>query len=61
MLAAEINKLQRHAHGRILIVEDEPMCLTGMRALLKACGIDVDSCVDFALNGREAVDSVKAA
>lgn len=37
------------------------MCLTGLSALLKACGVDVERQVDVALNGREAVDSVLAA
>ena len=43
------------------MVDNEPICLNGMCALLKSCKIDLDKYVDIALDGQEAVESVTAA
>ena len=59
VLTNQIKNLQAHSKGRILIVEDEPLCLLGLRAMLKSSNIDVKNVVDVALNGREALDCIK--
>lgn len=47
--------------NRILVVDDEATCLMGVRSLLKGAKIDVDTLVDVAMNGLEAVRSVETA
>ena len=43
---------------RILVVDDEAMCLMGIRSLLKSLDVDVDKYVDVAMTGLEALKSV---
>lgn len=44
---------------RILIVDDEPYNIVGMKVLLpQACDIGILDYVDEARNGKEAVDKV---
>ena len=45
---------------RILIVDDEPMCLLGLKLLFEVCKLDMNR-VDLAHNGKQAVQVVKLA
>ena len=47
--------------NRILIVDDEPVCLLGVRQMLHMCSVDIENVVDVAMNGEEATKSVQAA
>jgi CheY-like chemotaxis protein len=48
-------------HNRILVVDDEEFCLVSMRMMLKNLGLNVIDQIDFCINGREAVTTVKTA
>ena len=39
-----------------MVVDDEEFCIAAISAMLKRAGIDVQSHVDFCINGKEAVD-----
>ena len=51
-----INKTEKYKQlgNRILLVDDEPMCLMGLKLLLEVCKIDNDL-VDLAHNGAQAL------
>lgn len=55
MLAARFSKLRAHSDSRILVVDDEEFCLSGLKAILKSVGVDVANRVDFAMSGDEAL------
>jgi YesN/AraC family two-component response regulator len=44
---------------RILIVDDEPYNLIGLRIILNAASNDLDHLIDTARNGLEAFEAVK--
>lgn len=46
---------------RILVVDDESFCLMSLCSLLRSCQVDVEKVVDVAMNGEEAIRSVKTA
>ena len=47
--------LEKHKDTRILCIDDEEFCIAALRALLFKLEVDVDSCVDFCINGQEAL------
>ena len=47
--------LEKNKDARILCIDDEEFCITALRALLFKLEVDVDSCVDFCINGQEAL------
>ena len=48
--------LERHKDKRILCVDDEEFCLTSLKVILFKLEVDVDNCVDFCINGKEALE-----
>lgn len=46
---------------RVLLVDDEEFCISSMRAILFKLGLDVDTEIDFCMNGEEASNLVKFA
>ena len=47
--------LEKNKDTRILCIDDEEFCIGALRALLFKLEVDVDSCVDFCINGQEAL------
>ena len=47
--------------NRILVVRDKFMSMYSLCSLLQLCNIDIEKEVDLALNGKEAVETVKHA
>lgn len=41
------------------MVDDEEYCLSTMRFLLSKAGVDVENTVDFCMDGKEAIFTVK--
>ena len=56
-----MSKLQENFSDRILVVDDEEFCLTGIKVILKCIGIDVAKRVDTAMSGVDALEIVKSA
>ena len=42
-----------------MVTDDEEFCISAMSAMLKRNRINVDSHVDFCMNGKEAVEKLK--
>lgn len=60
--AVKWDYMMKNRRQRILIVDDEPMCLMGIKRMLRAASlVDLDALVDVAMNGYEAVKTVAAA
>ena len=54
--------MRKHKNKRILIVDDDPTCLLGTKQMLRISGkIDLDVYIDLAMNGLEAINTIKAA
>lgn len=47
--------------NRVLVVDDEEFCLKALSAMLKNLDFDVSHQVDFCIDGREAVETIKSA
>ena len=45
----------KYKNTRILVVDDEEFCISTMKSYLSQLGINVDSQVDFCINGEEAI------
>jgi CheY-like chemotaxis protein len=46
----------KYRNSRILVVDDEEFCISTMRSYLSQLGVNVNSQVDFCINGEEAVN-----
>jgi CheY-like chemotaxis protein len=55
------NKFLQYKHNRILVVDDEEFCLVSLRVMLKNLDVNVEEQVDFCINGKEAVSTIKSA
>ena len=51
--------LKEHRSKRILCVDDEEFCIASMSVLLHKSGVDVNSDVDFCINGKEAIEMAR--
>ena len=51
--------MNKHFKGRILVVDDEEFCLASIRFMLGQLGVDIDNKVDFAIDGKEALLTLK--
>ena len=53
------NQVERSSTDRILIVDDEPFNLIGLRVILNSIEPNLDSLIDTARNGLEALQAAK--
>ena len=47
--------MRKYHDHRIMVVDDEEFCLTGLKVILQSIGIDVENKVDFGMSGEEAL------
>ena len=52
---------KKYGKNRILIVDDEEFCMTTIKCLIEALGIDPQYIVDNCMNGKEALDRIQDA
>lgn len=57
----KFQKMKDVHYKRILVVDDEEFCISTMEALLSLAGLEVNTQVDFAITGEEAINLSKLA
>lgn len=53
--------MQTQFNDRILVVDDEEFCLSGLKVIMQCIGIDVANKVDFGMSGEEALQIIECA
>ena len=56
-----IENLKLNGNQRILLLDDEEFCLTGLKVILQAIGVDTKAKVDLCISASEALQHLKAA
>ena len=54
-MTKKLLNVRTRMNDRILLVDDEEFCLTGVKVILQCIGVDVESKVDMAMSGEEAL------
>ena len=53
--------MKTNCNNRILVIDDEEFCLTGLKVILHTLGVDVNERVDLAICAKDALEFIKSA